>query len=250
MLVDASIADIAKVLTPQVLGAAGTVTLDVAGTIDGGSKVGRDVSGSGENPRVVVDRATFDRAQNQTSPPTTVLVDGPGAGAAVAALHRGDVRVTTRDAWLTQWAGTPLNRGLVVLLAGAAAVLALYAALALVLLVVATSRERGRTLSALRTLGLDARTGRALTLAELAPPAAAALVAGTVIGLAVPWLLGGALGLVVATGGSQAPPLTLGWWPVLAAVLTVAGALVVAVVVEGAVRKRDRLGDVLRVGER
>lgn len=252
-LVDPGLVQVVRLVPPQVLGASEKVALDVVGTVRAGSRVGVPVSGSPARPRVVVDRATFDAAQNETTPLTTVLVDGPGAAAAVAAVHLGDrpaVSVTSRAGWLSAWAAVPLNRGLVVLLSAAAGVLALYAALALVLLVVATSRERGRTLSALRTLGLDVRTGRALTLAELSPLVGAALLAGVAIGLVVPWLLGGALGLDVATGGSHAPPLVVGWWPVVAACVTVGGALVAAVVAEGAMRRRDRLGDVLRVGER
>ena len=252
-VVDTGLVATVRLVPPQVLGAAGPVGLGVVGTVPSDSRLGASVSGSVERARVVVDRATFDAAAQETTPLSSVLVDGPGAAAAVTALHlekRPDVHVTTRAGWLAGWTATPLNRELVVLLLAAAAVLALYAALALALLVVATSRERGRTLSALRTLGLDVRTGRALTLAELAPIVGAALLAGIAIGLGVPWLLGSALGLDVATGGSHAPPLVIGWWPLLAAGVTVAGALVVAVVVESAARRGDRLGDVLRVGER
>ncbi|WP_426592874.1 FtsX-like permease family protein [Cellulomonas sp. McL0617] len=252
-LVDPALAETVRLVPPRVLGDSGDVSLAVAGTLDDSTRVGSYTSGTVPRPRVVVDRATFDGTQHEPAELTTVLVDGPGAGRAVEALHlddRAGVSVTTRDGWLAAWAAAPLNHGLVALLSGAAAVLAAYAALALVLLVVATSRERGRTLSALRTLGLDGRTGRAITLAELAPLAGAALLAGIAIGLGVPWLLAGTLGLDVATGGSHAPPPTVAWWPVLTAVLTVGGALVVAVLVESAVHRRDRLGDVLRVGER
>jgi len=122
--------------------------------------------------------------------------------------------------------------------------------LALVLMVAATSRERGRALSSLRTLGLDARTASTLTFAELAPVAVAAVVGGTAIGILIPWLTSGALGLELATGGFGPPALRVGWWPVVGAVAVIMVALVVAVLVEGAVRRRDRLGEVLRVGER
>jgi hypothetical protein len=148
--------------------------------------------------------------------PSTILVDGPGALAATRALRLDDrprVAVTSRDGWLTDWRASPLNRDLVLLLLGTCAALAAYAALALVLLVAATSRERGRALSALRTLGLDARTGSLLTFAELAPLAVAAVLAGSAIGVVVPWLTSGALGLELATGGFGPPALHVGWWP-------------------------------------
>ena len=118
------------------------------------------------------------------------------------------------------------------------------------LTVVATSRERGRTLSALRTLGLDARTARAMTFGELAPLAIAAVLAGTAIGIAVPWVLTGALGLDLLTGDPAATSLQVTWVPIVGATVVVLGALAVAVGVESAVRRRDRLGEVLRVGER
>ena len=129
--------------------------------------------------------------------------------------------------------------------------LAGYAAVALVLTVVATSRERGRTLSALRTLGLDARTARAMTFGELAPLAVAALVAGTAVGIAVPWMLTGALGLDLVTGAAEATTLQVTWVPIVGAAVVVLASLARRrASVESAVRRRDRLGEVLRVGER
>ena len=60
----------------------------------------------------------------------------------------------------------------------------------------------------------------------------------------------GALGLDLVTGGFGPPPLRIGWWPLAGALAVVVVALVAAVLVEGAIRRRDRLGEVLRVGER
>ena len=120
----------------------------------------------------------------------------------------------------------PLNAGLLALLVATGLILAGYAALGLVLTVVATSRERGRTLSALRTLGLDARTARAMTFGELAPLALAAVLAGTAIGIAVPWLLTGALGLDLLTGDPAATSLQVTWVPIVAATVVVLASLV------------------------
>ena len=184
---------------------------------------------------------------------TTTWVDGPGAAAAVGAAGLTDtpgITVTEHDEWLSTWRASPLNAGLLALLVATGLVLAGYAVLGLVLTVVATSRERGRTLSALRTLGLDARTARAMTFGELAPLALAAVLAGTAIGIAVPWVLTGALGLDLLTGHPAAAALQVTWVPIVGATVVVLGALAVAVGVESAVRRRDRLGEVLRVGER
>ncbi|HWJ83900.1 MAG TPA: FtsX-like permease family protein, partial [Cellulomonas sp.] len=250
-LVSPSIRAAVDLVTPDLMTNSGRITLDVVGTVGDEPRVASD--STDVDGRVLVDRATFDATQEATTDPSTILVDGPGALAATRALHladRTEVTVMSLDGWLDDWRHAPLNRDLIVLLLGTSIALAAYAALALVLMVAATSRERGRSLSALRTLGLDARTASTLTFAELAPLAVAAVVGGTAIGILIPWLTSGALGLELVTGGYGPPALRVGWWPVVGACAVVAVALVVTVLVEGAVRRRDRLGEVLRVGER
>ena len=160
------------------------------------------------------------------------------------------VVVTERAAWLEQLRESPLVRSVVALLAVAALVLALYAATALVLTSVATSPERGRTLSSLRTLGLDRGETWRITLGELAPLTTAGVLAGAVIGLGVPLVLGSALGLNQLTGeaGDTVVAVTAG--PFLLAIGASLLALAVSVVVEAVVRRRENLGEDLRVGER
>jgi putative ABC transport system permease protein len=239
-------------VTPALLGADGFVDLRVVGTTEHPPVL--PVRGSSVPDGVaVLDRAAFASAAAADIPPSTAWVDGPGAVAAVQDAGLADapgVTVTERSVWLENWQTSPLNAGLLALLVATGLVLAGYAALSLVLTVVATSRERGRTLSALRTLGLDARTARAMTFGELAPLAIAAVVAGTAIGIGVPWLLTGALGLDLLTGDPAATTLQVTWVPIVGAAAVVLVALLVAVAVESAVRRRDRLGEVLRVGER
>ena len=251
-LVSPSLSTNVRLVPPQLATNTGTVALDVVGTVGDDPRVHTD-SGEQVDGRVLVDRTTFDHARGAATEPTTILVDGPGALAATRALgldHREGVAVTSRDGWLQTWQSSPLNRDLVLLLLATSVLLALYAVLALVLMVAATSRDRARALSAMRTLGLDARTASALTGAELAPVAGAAVVGGTVIGILIPWLTSDALGLELVTGGFGPPALRIAWWPIVGAVAVVAVALAVAVLVEGAIRRRDHLGDVLRVGER
>lgn len=242
-----------ELVDPDILTNTGRITLDVVGTVGDDPRVRTDGAGDPVDGRVLVDRATFDAIQEAPTEPSAILLDGPGALSATQALHLADrpgVTVVDRDGWLEEWRESPLNRDLVLLLLGTSVALAAYAALALVLMVAATSRERGRALSALRTLGLDARTASALTFAELLPVATAAVVGGTAIGVLIPWLTSGALGLELATGGFGPPALRVGWWPIVGAVAVVAAALLVTVLVESAVRRRDKLGEVLRVGER
>lgn len=254
-LITPALESTAALVQPAVMGKTGFVDLHVVGTAQHPPVVPEkgDTAPADTDAVVIVDRTRFEAATGIDVAPSTVWVDGPGAVDAVRAAGLTDmsgVTVTERTTWLDDWRSSPLTAGLLMLLVAVGIALAGYAAVALVLTVVATSRERGRTLSALRTLGLDARTARAMTFGELAPLAIAALVAGTAVGIAVPWMLTGALGLDLVTGAAEATTLQVTWVPIVGAAAVVLVALAAAVVVESAVRRRDRLGEVLRVGER
>jgi len=200
---------------------------------------------------VVVDRARLAAATGEALPVDRVWVAGPGAAAAVDApdvLVPG-VTVTTRDGWALTWSSEPLPRSLVALQLGGLVALTVLLVLTLVLVAVATSPDRGRTLAVLRTLGIDPRTARAVTVGELAPPAVAGLVAGAVAGVAVPWLVADALGLAWVTGDPRAGHAALSGWPVAVAAVAVLVAVAGAVAVEGRVRRADRIGEVLRSGQ-
>lgn len=208
---------------------------------------------TGDDGVAVVDAATLAPVAQKMPPATRAWVAGPGAVQAVADLGLADlpgVTVTTRDGWYAQWSRAPIPGALVTLLLAAVGALALLAAIGLALVVVATSGERGRTLSTLRTLGLDARTARWATLGELAPLVVGGLLGGTVIGLVLPVLVGDALGLTWVTAAPGSVPVEPALWPVLLAAGTLGVALLVAVLVEQAVRRRENLGEVLRVGAR
>ncbi|AGZ45146.1 hypothetical protein AFR_34440 [Actinoplanes friuliensis DSM 7358] len=131
--------------------------------------------------------------------------------------------------------------------AGAAGAAAL-ALLAVGLTVLADAPGRGRTLSRLRTMGLSLRQGRRLLIYELVPLIGVALVAGGLVGVFLPRLIGPALGLDAFTAGLPAGTRVGPWLPA-AALLLVAAALATAVVVENLINRRMRLGDVLRLGE-
>lgn len=204
---------------------------------------------------VVVDRRVLAQVADQTPTPDRAWVGGPGAVAAVAdagldADRVSGITVTTRDGWWRAWSQAPLTSALSTLFTVSVGVLGALTVLGLVLVVVATARERGRTLSMLRTLGLEPGTARWATVGEMAPLVLGGLVGGVVIGLGVPVLIGDALGLRLLTAEPGVVSVDVTWWPVVAAVLALVAALVVAVAVEQAVRRRDRLGEVLRVGER
>jgi putative ABC transport system permease protein len=157
-------------------------------------------------------------------------------------------RVTT---WRDHRAGlerTGANEVLTATFAGGAAGATVLALLAVGFAVVADARTRGRALSRLRTMGLSPRQGRGLLMYELAPLVGTAVLAGGVVGLALPGLFAPALGLSTFTAGVavrlRIDPMVVGGMLAL-----VVAALAAAILVEGMVNRRLRLGEVLRVGE-
>ncbi|WP_305783119.1 FtsX-like permease family protein [Symbioplanes lichenis] len=131
--------------------------------------------------------------------------------------------------------------------AGAAGSAAL-ALLAVGLAVLAGAPARGRALSRLRTLGLSRRQGRNLLILELTPLLAVAFLAGTLVGWALPQLLGPVLGLDAFTAGVGASP-GVGWGLALRALALLVAGVVSAVVVESLAHRRMGLGQSLRLGE-
>lgn len=157
---------------------------------------------------------------------------------------------TTVTTWLAQRASledSGVNGVLSFTFAAGAAGAVVLALLAVGFAVLAGAPARVTALSRLRTLGLSAGQGRGLLLYELVPLLAVALAAGGLVGVALPRLIGPALGLSeftagVAAGGRIDPWLFVA---VLAAALLAVGA---ALLVESAVHRRMRLGEALRVG--
>lgn len=200
-----------------------------------------------ETPTVMLDADELARAAGAKVRWDTLWVNGEGADAAVAAATTlKGAHIDSRTAHLANLRA-PLVSALAWLLDAGVVLFAVFGALVLVLWVISSSPERGRTLSALRTLGLKQRAATAISLAELVPTVVASLGAASVIGIGVPWVLGPALSLTSLSGG--APPhlnlATPAWW--VAAGVAV-GALVLTVTIETWLRMRARLGEVLRVG--
>ncbi|MPY60864.1 FtsX-like permease family protein [Streptomyces spongiae] len=125
----------------------------------------------------------------------------------------------------------------------------LLALLALVLDLLLSAPERGRTASYLRTLGLGGRATSALHLVQLLPMVLAALVGGTALGLTLPTLLGPTLDLREFTGGPSAPAVHPDL--LLTAALGIGLGVLVAttVAVETWIGRRRGLGAVLHLGE-
>ena len=189
---------------------------------------------------LVVDRAAWSAAGLDPTP-DTVWLTGPAAGAAAAAVARPGLTVTRRADVERDLASAPIARALRGLGVVSAVVLAGLAVLAVALGAAAGAPERGVVLARLRTLGLRRRAGPQLVLAELLPPAALAVAGGLLVGALVAQLSTGLLGAVAGTA------LVVPWWPAGIAIL-VLGTLAAVAAVESAARRREGLGQVLRVG--
>ena len=202
---------------------------------------------------VVVDAAVLGTALGGALAPDTLWVVGPGAAAAVAdtpALAGAAVR--DRQDWLAGRRADPLTGGLTLVAAGAAGALLLLAAATALLAATAGAPARGRVLATLRTLGLTGGQARRISLGELLPPVLLSVLAGAALGTAVAALVREPLGLQLLTGGADAPELVVPAVVLCGVVLVLAALLALVVLgvvaVESSARRRERLGEVLRVG--
>jgi putative ABC transport system permease protein len=210
-----------------------------------------DFSPSGylSGPFVFVDRSALSARLAKAVPTNIVLVNGPGASAAVKTLGTAKAARHARADWLSARRHLALVSGVNQAITLATVATALLAILALIVTVLSGARERGRSLALIRTLGLPARLGWWLALAELAPVLIAALVGGVIAGVGIVLLLEPAMGLRELTGGLGDPTPTVSLTLILGLAGSVVGLLLLAVLIEIAVRRRDRLSEVLRVGE-
>ncbi|HZB33788.1 MAG TPA: hypothetical protein VE465_26750 [Streptosporangiaceae bacterium] len=213
------------------------LTIRPAGTIDGFSGAGGEV--------VVVPY----QALGPHAVPTALFVSGTNIDhAALRGAAGGDAVVTTRAAVLDRLTGAPMVGLMRTAFGVGALVVAGYATLAIVLALIIGSSGRGQTVSYLRTLGLSRGQARRLAITEVGPALACAAVAGWVVGLLLPRVVGPAIDLRPYTGGLPATgfapdPLTTA---ALAAGLVAFGGL--AIVVDAMISSRRRLGGTLRMG--
>ena len=212
----------------------------IAGVFDG------PAGGYDRGPFIYIDRTALVSRVGFSVDANSLLVMGPGALAATAEL---DGTAVSRTQWLDDHQRQALVAGVNVVMLVSTGAVALLALIGLVASVLAGSRSRRRSLSLLRTLGMSSRLGWWLALSELAPIVLAALVGGIAAGVGIILVLGPSFGLETLAGGVQPPILAISPW-VIAAVA--AGAIVlslVAMLAEVVTHRRDRLSDVLRVGE-
>ncbi len=187
------------------------------------------------------------RVASLTAPNQTLIL-GPAALGAARSLGVDSPAIHDRGSWLDSRRHLALVTGTQQTMLLATIAVALLAAIALLATSLAGARERGRSLSLLRTLGLPAGLGWWLALADLLPVVVAAIAGGILAGVGIVALLEPALGLAVLAGGvsnpaTVAPPLL--FVGIAVATLVLLGASVLA---EVAAHRRDRLSEVLRVG--
>ena len=219
------------------------VPLEVVGTTD------VQPTGYAEGPFVYVDLQSLSDYLPEPLPASTVLAIGSGAVAAAADLGVPEDTVLDRAGWIDDRRSLAIVSGVERTMLFAVGAVVLLAAVALIATVVSGARSRGRTLSLLRTLGMSPRLGWWLALSELAPLVIAAVLGGVVAGVAVVLALAPSLGLDVLAGGTTIPDAALS--PFVPAGIA-AGAIVlllIGVLADVLVHRRDKLSEVLRVGE-
>ncbi|MEU8819801.1 FtsX-like permease family protein [Actinoplanes sp. NPDC048796] len=195
---------------------------------------------------IVIDTAAAAAAGLNTTP-TTIWVTGPGAANAVRDAGDEGTAVIRADL-LDDRATAPLTSGLRQLTYASAAALLALAVLGLAVGAAADAPARWETLARLRTLGLRARDTRRVAAGELLPLVVFAALCGPLLGFLFARLTLGPLALNLLTG-QVTNPLVVVPWPAAAVVAAVLLAALTAVITaEATLRRRRRLGDVLRAG--
>lgn len=202
-----------------------------------------------DGPFVYVDLDSLNARMETPEVADMVWVVGPGAADAAATLSVGQAAVVSRAEWLQVRRDLALIAGVEQMMVLAVGAVALLAVVALVATVLAGARERGRSLSLLRTLGMNPRLGWWLALAELAPVVLAAAVGGVAAGVAIVLFLAPALGLRLLAGGVTTPAPSISPEVIAGLAGGAVTLLLLAVLVEVLAHRRDQLSDVLRVGE-
>jgi putative ABC transport system permease protein len=182
--------------------------------------------------------------------PNTVLITGSGATHAAASLGVAKTDIESRADWLRDRRNhEALVGGTQQTMLLATIAVALLAVIALVTTALAGARDRGSSLSLLRTLGMRAGLGWWLALAELLPVVIASLIGGIGAGIGMVILLEPSLGLRVLAGGESEPPTAISPGLIIGLVVAAIALMVVAIVAETLAYRRDQLSEVLRVGE-
>jgi putative ABC transport system permease protein len=157
--------------------------------------------------------------------------------------------ISTRAAVARSLRASPLVDGALHAFDWAALVATAFAAVAVALLVLIAARARARDVALVRTMGARTKDVLVLSVAELVPLVLLALVLGSALGVAIPYLLEPGLDLVFFTG-SAANPVVVPVGTVFAVGAALLAFLAAMVVVASLRARRAELGRILRIGER
>ncbi|MEV4094358.1 FtsX-like permease family protein [Streptosporangium saharense] len=137
------------------------------------------------------------------SPVNTVFLDGDDLdpGPLLAAVNLQDTQVTTLDGVLSGIAGAPFTATIERAFTVVTLALAGYALAAVLVALVTGGADRTGALSHLRALGLSTAQARRLTVLEISPMIVLTALAGLLLGLALPAVLGPGVDLSSYTGG-------------------------------------------------
>lgn len=200
-------------------------------------------------PNLYVDLHALSERLSKPVTANSLLAAGPGASAAAAKLDVPHTAVVDRAEWLDARRHLALVTGVSQVMLLSAAAVALLAVMALIATVVAGARRRSRSLSLLRTLGVSGRLAWWLGFVELAPVVVAAVIGGVGAGIGIVLALGPSLGLAELAGGVGDPVLRVSATVVFSVVGGAVLLLGLAMLTEIVTHRRDRLSQVLRVGE-
>jgi putative ABC transport system permease protein len=189
-----------------------------------------------------------------------LLLSGPVDAHALRAVVAGSpgsaaVDTTVLAEQRARLADSPLQSGATTVYLASVSATGLLCLLAVLLSLLEASPERSRLLARLRTMGLTARQGYALILAESLPLVLLAAVAGTLLGLlAVPVLgsavdLGALAGTTSFAGVGVSRGLRIEALPLLGPGLLLLVLAAAVVAVEAALTGRRQIGAQLRVGD-
>ena len=173
---------------------------------------------------VLMDRSHADRFVDSFVPRTVLVRFAPDADAdavteSLVEIAGPEATVTTPSMLLDDLRGVSTTSGLVVALIAAIVLSSLLTALAIVLTLVVGRPARDRLLPLLATLGLRRRGERALVAWEIGPVVVVALVAGALLGAALPFVVLQGVDLRSFTG-EDAQPVVVFDPALIAAVLT------------------------------
>jgi len=219
------------------------ITLRIVGTFEA------PLRGFSRGPFLVVPLDALNAQLDDPIVADTTLVLGAGTDAAIAGTDIAPDDVLTRSGWLADQRALALVSGVQTAVGYSTLLVAALAIIAMLATVVAGTRDRARTLSLLRTLGAPPRFGWWIALSDLAPLVAGGLVGGIAAGSVIAGLLFRTMGLTALTGGAANPAVSVGASSVALIVLGAIALVLVSILVEVVMHRRDRLNEVLRVGE-